>query len=122
VSPMTTGEKIKRTGRKAPSLLAAAGMVLAVAIAGCGGSGKSYAPASGSPPAAHGSGAPASAAASGSEGKPSAASGEGQKPPAASTASQTPAAGAENTGIPRHNGGDQDADNNGGPSDGDGNV
>jgi hypothetical protein len=26
------------------------------------------------------------------------------------------------TGIPQHNGGDQDADNNGGPSDGDGNI
>jgi hypothetical protein len=25
-------------------------------------------------------------------------------------------------GIPQHNGGDQDADNNGGPSDGDGNI
>ena len=25
-------------------------------------------------------------------------------------------------GIPQHNGGDRDADNNGGPSDGDGNV
>jgi hypothetical protein len=27
-----------------------------------------------------------------------------------------------NTGIPQHNGGDHDVDNNGGPSDGDGNV
>jgi hypothetical protein len=26
------------------------------------------------------------------------------------------------TGIPQHNGGDRDADNNGGPSDGDGNI
>jgi len=26
------------------------------------------------------------------------------------------------SGIPQHNGGDRDADNNGGPSDGDGNV
>jgi hypothetical protein len=26
------------------------------------------------------------------------------------------------TSIPQHNGGDQDADNNGGPSDGDGNI
>jgi hypothetical protein len=26
------------------------------------------------------------------------------------------------TAIPQHNGGDQDADNNGGPSDGDGNI
>ncbi len=31
-----------------------------------------------------------------------------------------PAAGA--SGIPQHNGGDMDADNNGGPSDGDGNL
>jgi hypothetical protein len=28
----------------------------------------------------------------------------------------------QNHGIPQHNGGDHDADNNGGPSDGDGNV
>jgi len=62
VSPVTTSDKLKRTARKAPSLLAAAGTVRAVAIAGCGGSGKSYAPPSGSPTAAHGSGAPASAA------------------------------------------------------------
>jgi hypothetical protein len=27
-----------------------------------------------------------------------------------------------NSGIPQHDGGDRDADNNGGPSDGDGNV
>jgi hypothetical protein len=26
------------------------------------------------------------------------------------------------SGIPQHNGGDHDADNNGGPSDGDGNI
>lgn len=29
---------------------------------------------------------------------------------------------ASTGGIPQHNGGDQDADNNGGPSDGDGNI
>jgi hypothetical protein len=75
VTPITTCKKLKRTVRRAPSLLAA-GTVLAVAIAGCGGSGKSSAPASGSPPAAHGSGAHASGAASGSEGKPAARSGE----------------------------------------------
>ena len=30
--------------------------------------------------------------------------------------------GPTHSGIPQHNGGDRDADNNGGPSDGDGNV
>jgi len=29
---------------------------------------------------------------------------------------------AHHHGIPQHNGGDRDADNNGGPSDGDGNI
>ena len=33
-----------------------------------------------------------------------------------------PARHAMHTGIPQHNGGDRDADNNGGPSDGDGNI
>jgi hypothetical protein len=28
----------------------------------------------------------------------------------------------DHAGIPQHNGGDHDADNNGGPSDGDGNI
>jgi hypothetical protein len=37
-------------------------------------------------------------------------------------ASDVPAVPSSSTGIPQHNGGDHDADNNGGPSDGDGNI
>ncbi len=46
-------------------------------------------------------------------------------PPASSRAQRyAPASrpAAARAGIPQHNGGDQDTDNNGGPSDGDGNL
>jgi hypothetical protein len=78
------------------SILLVTGTIgMAVVIAGCGGSsyGSSPAPTSSSAPAAGGSGEPA---------EPS-------------------TQGAGTAGIPQHNGGDRDADNNGGPSDGDGN-
>jgi hypothetical protein len=39
----------------------------------------------------------------------------------ATTHQSTPTS-AASAGIPQHNGGDQDADNNGGPSDGDGDI
>ena len=42
-------------------------------------------------------------------------SGSGAAPAASASASSS-------AGIPQHNGGDQDADNNGGPSDGDGQI
>jgi hypothetical protein len=43
--------------------------------------------------------------------------------PAATTPAATPSpATTKSSGIPQGNGGDQDADNNGGPSDGDGNI
>jgi hypothetical protein len=45
-----------------------------------------------------------------------------KKAEAPPTESRPPAAGAEAGAIPQNNGGDQDADNSGGPSDGDGNV
>lgn len=59
-----------------------------------------------------------------------AACGGGHTKPAASTSASPAAtqsasrssAPATNAGIPQHNGGDQDADNNGGPSDGDGEI
>jgi hypothetical protein len=38
------------------------------------------------------------------------------------TTASVPPAAAASTGIPQHNGGDMDLDNNGGPSDGDGGV
>jgi hypothetical protein len=87
---MTAPSKLPR---KWSAMLATAGVGFALVIAGCG--------ASSNPPhsAATGSGAPATTG-------PAHA-----KAPAAST----PVA-----GIAQHNGGDQDADNNGGPSDGDG--
>ena len=81
--------------KKWSAVFAAAGVGLALVIAGCGG-------ASNPPkyPTA-GSGAPVTTTAAPT--KPSAAS----TPPA---------------GTPQHNGGDQDADNNGGPDDGDGTI
>jgi hypothetical protein len=133
---MTISHMNRRITRRAAATLATAGVLLAVVIAGCGGSGTSPPSKSGASPAAHNYGAPAKASVNGSEDRHSAPSAEGQapaagaaaangsqlKPPTASTESQAPVAGAEGSGIPQNNGGDQDADNNGGPSDGDGNV
>ena len=132
---MTINHMKRPVTRRASATLATAGVLLAVVIAGCGGSGKSSPPVSGASPAAHGYSAPAKASLNGSENKHSrstegqapaagaaAASASQQKPPTPSTESQAPAARAEGGGIPQNNGGDQDADNNGGPSDGDGNV
>jgi hypothetical protein len=133
---MTTNHMKSRVTHRAAATLATAGVLLAVVIAGCGGSGKSSPPMPGASPAVHGYGAPAKASVNGSENRHSAPSTEGQataggaaaasgsqqKPATPSSESQAPAAGAEGGGIPQNNGGDQDADNNGGPSDGDGNV
>jgi hypothetical protein len=77
------------------ALLATAGVGLALVIAGCGGS----------------SNAPHHA---------TTVSGVSSASGASSRAK--PAAKSATAGIPQHNGGDQDADNNGGPSDGDGNI
>jgi hypothetical protein len=132
---MITNHPKKPITRKSSAILATAGVLLAVAIAGCGGAGKSSPPMSSASPA-HGYGAPTKASVNGSEDKHSAPSTEGrapaagaaatsgsqQKPSTPSTEVHAPAADAENGGIPQNNGGDQDADNNGGPSDGDGNV
>jgi hypothetical protein len=133
---MTINHTKKPITRTASATLATAGVLLAVVIAGCGGSGKSPPSKSGASPAARSYGAPAKASLNGSENRHStpsaedqaaaagaaAASGSQQKPQTPSTESQARAAGSENGGIPQNNGGDQDADNNGGPSDGDGNV
>jgi hypothetical protein len=109
---MTLNHTRKPFTRRASATLATAGVLLAVVIAGCGGSGKSSPPVSTASPAAHGYGAPAKTSVSGSEYRQSAPSSEGQGSALA----------AETSGIPQNNGGDQDADNNGGPSDGDGNL
>ena len=110
--PMAVDRTKQSIMRRASATLATAGVLLAVVIAGCGGSGKSSPPVSKASPAAHGSGAPAKASANGSDNRRS----------APNTEDQAPAAPAENGGIPQNNGGDEDADNNGGPSDGDGNL
>jgi hypothetical protein len=81
--------------KKWSALLATASVGLVLVIAGCGGS----------------SSAPSHAAA-------------GHSAPAVGSAAvpANPAASSATAGIPQSNGGDQDADNNGGPSDGDGNI
>ena len=109
---MTINHTRKPIKRRVSATLATAGLLLAVVIAGCGGSGTSSQPASGASSAAHGYGAPAKASVTGSDTRHSAPSAGGQAAAASST----------NGGIPQNNGGDQDADNNGGPSDGDGNL
>ena len=93
-------------------MLAVGGVLVALVIAGCGGSSNPSPAASGvgSTPASH----PAPAGASGNAGQ--------KNPPAPSSEMQTSPKSVESGGIPQHNGGDQDADNNGGPSDGDGNI
>jgi hypothetical protein len=81
--------------KKWSAVLAAGGVGLALVIAGCGGS-------------------------SNRPNSPSAGNGA----PVTTTAAPTkaPAASAPPAGTAQHNGGDQDADNNGGPDDGDGTI
>jgi hypothetical protein len=81
--------------KKWSAVLATGGVGLALVIAGCGGSAN--------PPHS-----------------PSAGGGAPVTTIAAPT--KAPAASTPSAGIPQHNGGDQDADNNGGPSDGDGTI
>jgi hypothetical protein len=94
--------------RRLAPWLGAGAVVLAIAIAGCGG----QASTASKPMSGGAKPAPMQAA------KPAA------KPapkPAAKPAA--PAAAAPSaSGIPQNNGGDHDSDNNGGPSDGDGNI
>jgi hypothetical protein len=74
-------------GRRLRRALATGGLLLALVLAGCGGSGSASKTSSTSPPA-----------------------------------SNAPASGESSGGIPQGNEGDHDTDNNGGPSDGDGNL
>ena len=104
--PRSSKRSLRRSGLVAAvvALLAAA----ALAAAGCGG-GSSKSPAvAGSPAPAM----PASSAHDSADGDNDGGHG----------ASDVPAAPSSSAGIPQHNGGDHDADNNGGPSDGDGNT
>lgn len=73
------------------------GVLVALFIAGCGGTSHSAGTSSGA--------------------MPSASSSNSTQQSAAGGASTAPAG-----GIPQNDGGDHDADNNGGPSDGDGNI
>jgi hypothetical protein len=84
---------LARLQHKWSALLATAGVGVALVIAGCGGSSNSqHSAASGAPGTSSG------------------------------THTQAPAASSSTAGIPQNNGGDQDSDNNGGPSDGDGAI
>jgi hypothetical protein len=97
----------KRLVRKSPLMVAAAALLAAAAIAaaGCGGG---Y----GSSPAPAGSASPAPSAQDKADGDTDGGHG----------ASDVQAAPSSSAGIPQNNGGDHDADNNGGPSDGDGQI
>jgi len=121
---MTVGKRTAVTQRTS-ALLAVAGAILAVTIAGCGGSiygspSASGAGSSGKAPVnsaqKHPAGAPTEMQTPASHGA------EQEKPATRGAETQTPAASTEAGGIPQHDGGDHDADNNGGPSDGDGTV
>jgi len=110
VQEKPTASTRRLTGR-APVLLGAVAVVLAVVIAGCGGYGNASQSGAGGAPAAHGYGAAAKASAGGGAARSSAPRVQRESPRRAATG-----------GIPQHNGGDQDSDNNGGPSDGDGSI
>jgi hypothetical protein len=95
MSAHRTRGSLNSLSKKWSAALAAGVVGVALVIAGCGGSSN--------PPK-----------------YPSAGSGA----PVTSTAAPTklPAASSPPAGTPQHNGGDQDADNNGGPDDGDGTL
>jgi hypothetical protein len=95
---LSSDNRVKPSNRERSRWLAAGGVALALLIAGCGSTYGSSKPSQG----------PASSA-------PPAVTGAGASTPSSPTTVET-------NGIPQSNGGDQDADNNGGPSDGDGNV
>ena len=109
---------VKTLDRKRPAWFAAGGIALALLIAGCGSTyGSSQSAGHGRTTTAPSTPKAASAASARSAPRPTRSTS-----PSTSTSSARPPAMAESTGIPQANGGDHDADNNGGPSDGDGNV
>jgi len=109
-----------RFPRRSAAPLASTGVLLAVVVGGCGGSGAGSNPMSDAAGAAHRHGPPAKAPATGYKRKAPTPKAENHS--TSTTENRTPPAALERSGIPQHNGGDQDADNNGGPSDGDGNI
>jgi hypothetical protein len=93
----STSNDIPSNRRRVLRWLPAGAVVIAVAVAGCGGYSANSSKQS-----------TAGSAPSGSQ---------ATQPKAAE-----PSPGAAASGIPQNNGGDHDSDNNGGPSDGDGNI
>ena len=116
--------------RRPRMLLALPAAALAVTLAACGSSGGPSAHPAAPKPAgvAHGHAPSASAhAAAPAPSKPAGAAhhhAHSAPPPAAATPPPAPPASPTHAAnpIPQGNGGDHDADNNGGPSDGDGNI
>ncbi len=102
------------TAAKAALAPLAVSVGVALAIAGCGGTGARSGYRSASPPTTHS--APATAGVPASSSTPAPYGG-----PIGQSSSTTSIASPPSIGIPQHNGGDRDADNRGGPSDGDGN-
>jgi hypothetical protein len=93
----STSNDIPSNRRRVLRWLPAGAVVIAVAVAGCGGYSATSSKQSTSGSARYGT-------------------------PATQPKAAKPSSGAAASGIPQHNGGDHDADNNGGPSDGDGNI
>jgi len=121
--------------RRRSRWLAAGGVALTLAIAGCGSTYSAGQPAAPRSTTSGPSTTPASstAAARVSHEKAATTAGPTKSRHASAPAAPAPAGGTrtstapapaptESAGIPQNNGGDHDADNNGGPSDGDGNV
>ena len=111
---MTTSvTRLKALSRHPRMLLALPAAAVAVTLAACG--------PSGSPSTHPAAPKPSSAAPSHAHSAPPAVS-VTTPPPPATTPPPPPATSHTANPIPQGNGGDHDADNNGGPSDGDGNL
>ena len=105
---------------KLSARLAAATIFLALAVAGCGSTMSNSSPAAARPAISH-----AQMTQTTAQPNPSTTQNDAATTPGAPAAQDTPSTAASpgaSAGIPQGNGGDQDADNNGGPSDGDGNI
>jgi|SRR5947209_7684100 len=99
------------------TLLATASVIVALVVAGCGGT------TSHSNPAPYGKSTGQTQTQAPRQAKASKTQTQAQAPGTTKATTPSSASPAPATsGIPQGNGGDQDADNNGGPSDGDGNI
>jgi hypothetical protein len=107
---------------KLSARIAAAAIFLALVAAGCGSTTSNSSPAAARPVTspAQMTQTPAQANTPTAQNQSQAAATAGA--PAAQDTPSTAAPAGGSAGIPQGNGGDQDADNNGGPSDGDGNI